>query len=176
MPQITVTRLAYANQIRSWLGERNLLLLGIGGQRPWEIESQPPLLDEGLTSLPDLIGFVPIRLITPVIESPEGNLILNSEERFFRIETLDPYELAQAGVRKLFIEASINGAKLPGTIDSYRTVGIYQNCVCDEPIFEADQFIPRNRVTEGYLDTIVSFEPVLRDVNVVHTVTFVREL
>ncbi len=172
---VTITRLSKANQIRKYMTSSNLLLVGIGGQRPWEIEGQPPALDAGLFYLPDLIGFVPVSRVAAVVPNEDGNLIIDGTERYFELDSVDPYEIATAGATKLYIEAQIDGDALPSLVYDYRCAGLFQDCSCTVPIYNSTQFIERSAVKRAYLDTIVTFEPVLRENNVVHTLKFIRD-
>lgn len=167
-----------ARQITRFIHDR-VHLLGIGNTNTesnsgaWPRESSPPDAPVYLTDLENLCGYVPIKKITPIIEHPQGSLLLSDGSRWLDIGVVNEDSIIASACDAVLIEADIYLNALPRHINRYRSVGLYVGCQVTDSIGPNTLFISKTSAF-GYLDTAWYFSPITRNNSLVHKLQLVR--
>lgn len=149
-------------------------LLGIGStETPWDVEGSPPQPPINLAALPELVRFVPIKRIIPVVEHEAGDIVLNDDSRWVGFEYFSEEVLLAAACSTVLFEADIPYSAIPPTVLTYRSVGLYVGCQVQDEINAATVSLDPTRV-HGFLDTVWYFPPVELSPSLTHTVQLLR--
>ncbi|MGG6283695.1 hypothetical protein ACQ4M3_19110 [Leptolyngbya sp. AN03gr2] len=172
MQTSTNTILGACQQAIRYLNDQSLLL-GVGNTSRWMVEGSPPSADASALFLPELVGYFPMRRQSVIYPHPNGNFELSSGERYFEVDSDDPYELAQVGGFRVLIEGVILHEQLR-SINAYRSVGVFTGCRIADGLDSYD-LIETRRVTGAVLDHLIHLErPFVRAPGVEHVIQVVK--
>lgn len=103
------------------------LYLALGRTTPWENEQLPPVTEEGINQLEELVGFKRMSRVSicrPLLEGETTNLptVEYKGNTWFLIDNANAYEEEAYYV---YMEATVSETDLPPS--EYRQVGVYTN-------------------------------------------------
>lgn len=151
-------------------------LLGIGQTQSANLLPSP---NPFAPDVPDLIGYVKVKRIEAVLESNNGSIITSKGVKYATIDSSNTENIVSNFCNTIYLETFIDHFSLPPDLLNYSAVGIYTDCLIDD-VFNStlndNSFIPKNKVTKGYLDIVQNFPSVTKMEGVIHRVQIIKRI
>jgi hypothetical protein len=170
-----LTNRAIALDVLNYVKENqrlNRLMIAIGRDFPWEIDSQPPNPSPKIESLTKPLAFKLIEKIVPIYPDSKGSLVID-DTNYSLLEEVDLNQIQDNEAFKVLVEANIPHDSL--SFQGFRESGIIKSTnIAPGLILSSSEVYTTRQVFDYRLEVYQTFSPVTVQSGAVSRIIMIR--